>query len=318
MQVTIYIGGEKMGTVSVDINEVFHAISNIKVAIDSIENTKNGIQGHYQQLGESWNDKKYKELGDIVVDCRSALNTILKTLLQGEKYLLNIYQALKDYESVNFSSSISGVASRNTNASLDANPDVQTKQNIHRDLIISRDGQIDGIIDDVKRGSGQDIDRVTASVMLDSLHNYSGDGYSEIRYAYNNPDASLNLTNQLNSVDEYVRSAPKWEGTVYRGINVSRSIAQNILSNNTVDMLGPSSWSSDEDVAQRFSYGSDSISMVFVLNDNISGASITHFARYNGSESEVLAPSGVQYSIDNVREVTQDGRTFIYVDVHEI
>ena len=154
--------------------------------------------------------------------------------------------------------------------------------------------------------------------MLDSLHNYSGDGYSEIRYAYNNPDASLNLTNQLNSVDEYVRSAPKWEGTVYRGINVSRSIAQNILSNNTVDMLGPSSWSSDEDVAQRFSYGSDSISMVFVLNDNISGASITHFARYNGSESEVLAPSGVQYSIDNVREVTQDGRTFIYVDVHEI
>lgn len=307
-----------MSTVNADVDEVFQVISNIKVAIDSIENTKKGIQSHYQQLGESWNDKKYKELGDIVIECRSALNTILKTLFQGEKYLLNVYQALKDYENVNFASSVSEASSRNLNSVANTSQEVQQKQNTHRELINGREDQIDGIIDDVKRGSGQNIDRVTASVMLDSLHNYSGDGYSEIRYAYNNPNAPSSLMNQLNNVDEYIRNAPKWEGTVFRGINVSRSIAQNILSNNTVDMLGPSSWSSEKDIAQRFSYGPDSVSMIFVLNDNISGASITHLARYNGSEAEVLAPSGVQYAIDSVREVTQDGRTFIYVDVHEM
>jgi hypothetical protein len=83
-------------------------------------------------------------------------------------------------------------------------------------------------------------------------------------------------------------------------------------------MLGPSSWSTSETIAQRFAdLGDNPVRMVFMLSDNQSGASITHLATYNGIEEEVLAPSGVQYITDSVNEVSINGREYIYVYVHE-
>ena len=57
----------------------------MQTAIDSIESTKASISTKYQQLGCGWNDKKYKDLGNLVNDCSKSLNTILKTLLQGDQ-----------------------------------------------------------------------------------------------------------------------------------------------------------------------------------------------------------------------------------------
>lgn len=83
-------------------------------------------------------------------------------------------------------------------------------------------------------------------------------------------------------------------------------------------MLGPSSWSSELNVAERFSImGSEPVHMIFVLPENKSGASITHLATYNGAESEVTAPSGVLYSIDRYEKARTDNRDYIYVYVHE-
>ena len=141
--------------------------------------------------------------------------------------------------------------------------------------------------------------------MYESVRSYSEAGYSDIRGAYGNPNADPRDKAALIALDNYVRGAPKWEGTVFRGINVSHRTAKQVLSGKTIDMLGPSSWSSDKSIAERFSNGKESVSMIFVLAENKSGASITHLGYYDGAESEVLAPSGVQYNVLNVDRVRQ-------------
>lgn len=71
-----------MSVVNSDLNTLLQTVKNMQTAIDSIETTKASISTKYQQLGYGWNDKKYKDLGDVVNACSKSLNTILKTLLQ--------------------------------------------------------------------------------------------------------------------------------------------------------------------------------------------------------------------------------------------
>lgn len=155
---------------------------------------------------------------------------------------------------------------------------------MHKARQYDKGKEIEAIIDDVKSGSGRNIDKETALRMWDGINDYSGPGCTNIRFAYNNPHALDDLKDKLKSIDKYINSAPKWDGTVYRGINLSNKDANEILAGNLIDMKGPSSWSSEENIAQNFSQKMKPINMVFVLN-NKSGASITHIAAYNGGES---------------------------------
>ena len=91
-----------MGMVNADVNEILQAWNNIRTAITSIGTTKSTIAKKYQQLNGEWNDKKYKELETVVHDCNSALNSVLKTLMQGEKYLSLLVKNLKEYEETKF------------------------------------------------------------------------------------------------------------------------------------------------------------------------------------------------------------------------
>ena len=91
-----------MSVVNSDLNTLLQAIKNMQTEIDSIETTKTSILTKYQQIGNGWNDKKYTDLGNVVNDCSKSLNTILKTLLQGEKYITLLVKSLQEYENVNF------------------------------------------------------------------------------------------------------------------------------------------------------------------------------------------------------------------------
>ena len=90
-----------MSVVNSDLNTLLQTVKNMQTAIDSIETTKASISTKYQQLGYGWNDKKYKDLGDVVNACSKSLNTILKTLLQGEKYVALLVKSLQEYENAN-------------------------------------------------------------------------------------------------------------------------------------------------------------------------------------------------------------------------
>lgn len=309
-----------MSDVNADATELLQIAQNMQNAVNSIEATKSAMTTRYQQLGENWNDKKYKELGDIVRECNKALNNILNTIFQGIKYVLQLTKLIQEYNAVNFAKGGTRSASH-----LGVNQILQTSlssnqvysQTEHRKLIVSRDNQIVGIMQDIKNGSGNDISKIHAEELLDSLHNYSGCNYKVIRYAYNNPNAPIRLQNDLNNIDEYINSAPKWHGTTYRGINVSRNVAQQIRGMSVIDMLGPSSWSTSEEIAQCFSNRDESVRMIFVLSNNVSGASITHLATYNGSEEEVLSPSQARYIPDRIEETAVNGERYVYVHVHE-
>ena len=108
-----------MNGVNVGIQELQSALQRMQTAVSSIENTKSTFRTQYEQLGASWNDRKYRELGDIVNESVRALNDVLKTLLQGEKYVLHLIQSIQEYEAVNIGSSGTGqaaMASTGTNA----------------------------------------------------------------------------------------------------------------------------------------------------------------------------------------------------------
>ena len=171
--------------------------------------------------------------------------------------------------------------------------------------------------EDVRRGSGRDISTEEAGHMVYSVQSFSGTGYSRIRNAYQHPEADARSAAAMRALDDYIRSAPKYEGTVYRGINVDRATADKILSGEPVDQLGPSSWSSDIQTAEDFSDGYKDVRIVFVLPENKSGVSITHLGVYGKGESEVTAPSGVKYHVDRVRTERRPGGDIVFIDVHE-
>lgn len=96
-----------MSNVNADLDELLQIVGNMKIAISSIETTKGAMEKNYQQLGDGWNDKKYKELGDVVQDCKKALNDILNIMLKGEKYVCTLAKSIQEYDNVNIDGSMS-------------------------------------------------------------------------------------------------------------------------------------------------------------------------------------------------------------------
>lgn len=193
----------------------------------------------------------------------------------------------------------------------------QTK---HKDLLLG-DAAVAAIASDIANGSGKAISTEHAREIYESVQNFTGERYPAIRGSYNNPKADPRDIRDRENFDEYINNSPKWKGQVFRGINVSKKVLNNILSGGPIDMLGTASWSSEEDVANRFAEmytKKKGENVVFVLPENKSGVSVTHISSYNGAEGEVTAPSGVKYGLDFVEEVKKGSDEFVYVYVHEL
>lgn len=204
-----------------------------------------------------------------------------------------------------------------------AEKDVYTSEGqiSHRDRIVGKEDRIDAVIKDIEMGSGEKISYEQATVIEESLDVYS-DSSRDIKNAYTDPDSPYKVL--MDALDEYLHNSVKWHGTVMRGAVATKEEAEKIISNEEpIDMLGPSSWTSDEVIAQNYardkaSGDASSVAIVYVLEENKSGASITHLSRYGTSEREVLAPSGVLYAVDSYETVSIDSVDLLYVYVHEV
>lgn len=191
----------------------------------------------------------------------------------------------------------------------------------HRDRIVGKEDRIDAVIRDIEMGSGEVISYEKAITIEESLDVYS-DSSKDIKNAYNNPDSPYREL--MEALDEYLNHSVKWHGTVKRGAVATKEEAEKICSSEElVDMLGPSSWTSDEVIAQNYakdkaSGDASSLGIVYVLKENKSGVSITHLSRYGTSEREVLAPSGILYVVDSYEMVSVDSVDLLYVYVHEM
>lgn len=282
--------------------------SNITSASDGIKQAttalKTQIMGYMDDLGvyglDIW--AMTMQIDGIMENKQESLNQ-LSNLAKSKAELIN---------------SLIGLSGNTPGAATGNNCSMGSAQTAHRSLLASKEERIDGIIGDIQNGCGETISRERAEEIHVSLRDYSGSFSRDIRAAYGNPNADPYYASQMNAIDEYINKSPKWQGEVYRGINVDSATAASILQGQMIDMLGPSSWSSDEYTADRFSGGKKDTRMVFVLGDNKSGASITHLSIYNGAEGEVLAPSGVRYVKDRVEQKIIDGQSYTYVYVHEM
>ncbi len=87
-----------MGLVNADTSAILEAWQNIVQAVSSIESTKSSLTQKYEQIGDGWNDKKYRELGNIVQECNKSLNTILRTLTKAQKPIGMLARSLQEYE----------------------------------------------------------------------------------------------------------------------------------------------------------------------------------------------------------------------------
>ena len=94
-----------MSNICANSQELFKLALMIQKSVSSIEVSRQSLKTKYQQLGTSWNDKKYSELGDIVDECSSALTALLKLLLQGEKSVLLMAKSLQEYENLSLNAS---------------------------------------------------------------------------------------------------------------------------------------------------------------------------------------------------------------------
>ena len=202
---------------------------------------------------------------------------------------------------------------------------VKRPANVHGEKISEEEKRIKAVKDDFKYGSGKEINEKEADFIQKSLKDYTGSEHtSDIRAAYN--DSESPYRGQMESLDDYVHNAPKYEGTVGRGINVTKDVADNLITTEKpLEMYGPSSWSSDEYVAQNFARdctnaaypNEERTNVVFVLDENKSGASVTHLSEYGLKESEVLAPSDARYIRDSYEYVKINHIDYLYIYVHE-
>lgn len=80
----------------------------LKQAAEQISLARQYIVQQYQEVSSHWNDSKSRELCTIVNESNSALRSIEKTFLQGQKTLLLLLREVMEYESTNISSSGSG------------------------------------------------------------------------------------------------------------------------------------------------------------------------------------------------------------------
>ena len=285
----------------------------------STKKLKSTIKSYMTELGVYGDD-----IYSLILQIESVLEKNNVALLELSKKALQNYEFI--IQEINRTSSQGKCEISNKfNGSADiirTGNSTDTFQVSHKSLLTSKDDRIKGIINDIQAGRGELISQDKASQIHESLRDFSGSFYTDIRSAYNNPNAEQFFESQMKLLDEYINKSPKWKGTIFRGINVDSVTAGSILRGETIDMLGPSSWSSSEHVAEEFASGKyldqpNDTFIVFVLENNKSGVSITHLSTYNGIEEEVLAPSGVQYIKDNVTFKEIDGKKYLCVYVHE-
>lgn len=72
----------------------------LQEACRAVENARKSIQRQYRQLGNGWNDEKYRALGRVVEETVSALNKLEKVFQNGRKTLAVMIATVSEYETI--------------------------------------------------------------------------------------------------------------------------------------------------------------------------------------------------------------------------
>ena len=134
-----------------------------------------------------------------------------------------------------------------------------------------------------------------------AIKHYTRAGYKAIR------DGSAPHEEQL--IEEFIDRHPKYDGKIWRGIALSKKSGERFINNlkeikttgEATGMLGLSSWSSAENIANKFAdYRKGEYKFIFEL-ENKSGVGIDHLSEWQG-ENEVLQSGKVKYRVIDIVE----------------
>ena len=172
----------------------------------------------------------------------------------------------------------------------------------------------------IMEDTGFDEDR--ARIALKDLESWTGTGYTRIRRK-----EGEYLAVALR-IEEYIEAAPKYKGTVWRGIGVDREVADGILSalerGEDIDQLGIASWATEKEWGIEFASMNtermeNGVKIIFRLEENKSGVSIKHLA-VSADNDEVIAPERARYVLSGgiiKKSDPYDGEYYL-VEVREL
>ncbi len=118
-------------------------------------------------------------------------------------------------------------------------------------------------------------------------------------------------------LEDYIENAPKWNGgETFRGVKLTEDELSRYEVCSEHNMLGTSSWSSNEDIAIGYSgYGnspSGKQSVVFHSPTQTNGTSVRHLSPF-ANEDEVLVSKKSKYRVLKMFK-SQDGINHIYLE----
>ena len=161
-----------------------------------------------------------------------------------------------------------------------------------------------------------------ARVMRDAVNHFTFQWDYEIRhyqtgakFTSHHNHSMQDIARDAKACDKYIDMAPKWNGgRTYRGIAVDDATMQKfkdaMTNGDEIDMLGTSSWSTDEDTSAGFAKsnaGKDDKKLIFYTDNPQYGTSITHLSHFNEKENEVLCSSKARWKIVSIKPGTHNG-----------
>ena len=141
---------------------------------------------------------------------------------------------------------------------------------------------------------------------------YKGGSFAEEKTFIGTKDVTFGQ--MADYIEDFIDNSPKWEGEIYRGINLPKHELEQLKVGGVIDMQGVSSWTSNFDIAESYSFknikktGNQKI--ILHSSGTKQGTSIKHLAHYD-FEDEILGSRKAKWSISNIEKI--EDTTHIYV-----
>lgn len=141
---------------------------------------------------------------------------------------------------------------------------------------------------------------------------YQGGGFAEEATFIGTKDVTYGQ--MADYIEDFIDNSPKWESEIYRGINLPKHEIEQLKVGGVIDMQGVSSWTSNFEIAESYSFknikktGNQKI--ILHSSGTKQGTSIKHLAHYD-FEDEILVSRKAKWSISNIEKI--EDTTHIYV-----
>jgi SPP1 gp7 family putative phage head morphogenesis protein len=170
--------------------------------------------------------------------------------------------------------------------------------------------RINTIVKDLK------VDENRAQEYMEAIKEWSGSAYGQMRRYQMGEQVRPHIAKYAEDMEEFIQKSPSWgkrRGTLYRGINVPQSVANEILqkakNRDIITNQGTSaSWTSEERVANSFmGRGASGVKIKYIVTGGTDkGTSITYLSDFGMSEYEVLVSKEAKYIATKIQKVSDD------------